>query len=142
RSAGRQIVRPDLRHEALQRPAEQLAAEGPPQLVPGHGRVLPQEAPEAAIAQRVEEIAGLDVGFAITLARERQDRIRSGLNPAVNQAREMDAEKGEPRVGNRIDEIPDEGLPLRPDLVILSAERHDAQVATLAREFGHAIAVQ
>src|SRR5438552_2421136 len=43
---------------------------------------------------------------------------------------------------HRVDQVPDKMLPLFADLVILTAERDDAHLATLAREFGDPIAVE
>ena len=48
----------DLRDEPLQRAAEQLAAEGSPQLEPGHRGVAPKEAPQA-LAQAAMDVADL-----------------------------------------------------------------------------------
>ena len=77
RAARRQIARPDLRHQPLQRQAEQLPAERPPQLVPAHRRIFPQEAPQPAVAQGVEQIARVEVGLAVAFPRQCQHRVRA-----------------------------------------------------------------
>ena len=44
--------------------------------------------------------------------------------------------------GTGIDQVPHQVLPLRPELVILAAERHDARFAALAGQRRHAVGMQ
>src|SRR5579872_5855431 len=104
RAARVEIVWLDLRNQAAQRLAKQIAAERAAQLEPGGGGIAPEETPEAAVGECVEEIARVEIGFAISFARRGQDRIGSGFDAAANQAREVHAEEGEARIGHGVDE--------------------------------------
>src|SRR5262245_12708120 len=80
RAAVRQIVRLNLWDEPLKRSAKDIAAEGAPQLVPAHRRVLEEEPPESRVGQGVEEIARAEIALAIAFACKRQHRIGSRLD--------------------------------------------------------------
>ena len=54
----------------------------------------------------------------------------------------MDTQKREFGIGHRIDQVTYQVLALRPDLVVLAAERHDSQIAPDTRHFGDAVAMQ
>ena len=76
---------------------------------------LPQETPEAAVGQRVEQVAGVEIGLAVALARERQHGVRPGFDAAVNQPREVHAQERETadRARGRSDAAPATAAPAR-----------------------------
>src|SRR5262249_26217173 len=73
---------------------------------------------------------------------EREYRVWSGFELAVDRAREMDSEKREAWIGNRIDEVSHERPALRPDHEVFAAERHDTAVGLFSGQPGDAIGVQ
>ena len=54
----------------------------------------------------------------------------------------MDTQKWELWIRHRVNQVADQELPQRLDLVILAAEGHDTDFAPLARQFADAVAVQ
>ncbi|MEK6601917.1 MAG: hypothetical protein AABZ09_08560, partial [Candidatus Binatota bacterium] len=50
----------------------------------------------------------VDVGFSVTLPRQGEDRVGTRFYISVDRAREMDAQKGEARVRDGVDESPDQ----------------------------------
>ena len=142
RSAGNQVVRLDLGNQPLQRSAEQLAAEAAAELIPAGAAVFPEKSPQSGKGKRVGQIGEVDIVFGVTFARERQHRVRSGFDAARDPAREMDTEKREARVGNRVDQVAHQELTFRPDQIILASKGHDPHRALLSGELRHAIRVQ
>ena len=58
------------------------------------GWIAAQESPQPAVGEGVEEIGGVEIRLAITLARKRQHGVGAGFNAAVNQARKCTPRKG------------------------------------------------
>src|ERR1035438_992900 len=78
--SGIQILRLNLRDQPLQATAKQFAAEAAAQFIPAHGGIAPQEAPEAAVGQGIEQVARTEIGLLVALARKGQDGVRPGLD--------------------------------------------------------------
>jgi hypothetical protein len=57
RASRRQIFGTNFRHQGVERPAEELLAEGAAQLVEAYARVFLKEAPKSGISQSADEIA-------------------------------------------------------------------------------------
>ena len=68
-------------------------------------RIAPHETPESAVCQGVKQIARIEIGLAIALAGEGQHRVGTGLDAGVNHAREVYAQEGKARVGDRVDQV-------------------------------------
>ena len=83
-AAGFQVRKPNLRYQALQRLAKQTRAERPLQLGPTHATMFCQESPKPGETQGVEEVAQVDIRFAITFTSKRQHCVRPGFNPPVD----------------------------------------------------------
>src|SRR5439155_22864836 len=88
------------------------------EFLPTHPFVFAEKPPKPGERQRVEKVGGVEVSLAIALAREGEDGVRSGFDAAVNQAREMNAEKRKLRVRHRINQVAHQVLPLALDFVI------------------------
>ena len=70
------------------------------------------------------------------MAGERQDGVGTGLDRAVDVAADVHAEKRQLRVGDRVDQAADPaGLGL-DEPVVLTAKRHDADLAAGGRRDG------
>ena len=81
--------------------------------------------PESSVADHLEDVAGPEAGPGVALPTEGEDRIRAGLDPAVDHAREVNTQEWEPRVRDRVDQVPYQPPPLRHQIVILAAKRDD-----------------
>src|SRR5262249_57986564 len=103
-AAGASRIAPPGGNEPLQRLHERVLVERPVHLVAAGAPVLARHLPEAAIRERPRELARVHLAEAIALARERQDRVRTGLDLAVHGTREVDAEERKLGIGHRIDE--------------------------------------
>src|SRR5262249_5750806 len=136
------VVRTDLRDQPLEGAAEDVAAEGPAEFEPSHRWIAAKESPKARVAQRVPQIPQVEIGLAVAFTREGQDCVGTCFDAAVNQAREVHAQKRELRIRDRVDQMPHQVLPLGTDLIIFAAKRDDTQIAALARKLGHTIAMQ
>src|ERR1019366_1839731 len=132
----------DLRDQALQRLGEQALAERAFDFLPTHASVTRQKVPQARIGNSVEEIARIDIPLAVTFAREGEHSVRTCFNTAVDQAGEVHAEEGELRIGHGVDQVEHERLAVRLDLVILAAERNDADFAAQTGQFAHTITMK
>src|SRR5262249_42964551 len=60
----------------------------------------------------------------------------------MDQPREVHTQKWKLRVGDRVDQMPHEMLPIGADLVVFSAEGDHAHFAPLTRDFGYSITMQ
>ncbi len=80
--------------------------------------------------------------MAIALASESEHGVGTGLDAAVDQAREMDAEERELGVGHGVDEIVNEVLRRRLELVVFASKRNDTRGIMIARHVAEAIAMK
>ena len=80
--------------------------------------------------------------FSVALTFESQDRVGTGFNGAVDSSRKVNAEKRELRIGNRIDQIPDERSSGRSHLVVFAAKRNDSYFRVGATDSRHTVALQ
>ena len=69
-----------------------------------HPPVLARESVETAVAERFDQFAWSNCSDLISLSRERQDGVGSGFHPAIYNACQVDAEEGEGRIGNRVNQ--------------------------------------
>ncbi len=60
----------------------------------------------------------------------------------LDHPRKMDAQKGEIRIGNRIDQVTDERTALGANTVIFTAERDDAQRPLVAGQRAYAVTLK
>ena len=112
--AGRnQIVRPQFGQQFLQRLHEGRLAERTMQLAQPRLPIARGHAPKADRSGHAENVAHRELSPRVPFALQREDGVWSGLDTAVNQAREMDAEKWKSRIGNGINQIADEMESLR-----------------------------
>src|SRR5436190_19769139 len=84
-AAGLEVVLANLRHQPLQRLAEQTFAERTFQFLPTHPLVLSEKPPETGETQRVSKVSQVDIRFAIAFASEGQNRVRTRFNAAFDQ---------------------------------------------------------
>jgi hypothetical protein len=77
--------------------------------------------PETAIRERAQGFPDPHRAHRVALAREREHRIRAGLDVAVDGAGEVDPEERETRVRHGVDEPAHERAALRPEHVVLAA---------------------
>src|SRR4030095_10994922 len=100
----------------------------PTELGEARRRIAAQEAPEARESQRIRQVAEVDARLRVPLAREREYRVRTRLDPAVDHPREVHAEEGEGRIGHGVDQVAYEAGAVRAQLVVLAAKGDDAQL--------------
>ena len=141
-AAGGEVGELEGGDEFLQGGAEEAAAPGAADFLPAHGLMLGHEAPEAGEGEGVEEVAGVEVLFAVAFAGPGEDGVRPGLDAAVDEAGEVDAEEGEAGVGDGVDEVADEGVALGAELVVFAAKGDDFDGAGFAGEGGDAVGVE
>src|SRR5271165_2556227 len=141
-ATGSKILLADCRHQPLQRLAEQFSAERALQFVPAHGRVAHEELPEALVCEGFDRVAQREISLAISFTRKREYCIGSGLDAAMNEAREVYAEERELRIGHRVNEIVDEMLAFRLELVVLPAKGNDLCLIPRTSHAAHTVAMQ
>ena len=132
----------DLRDQALQRFGEEALAERAFDFLPAHACVTRQKVPQSRIGNSVEEVAWIDIRLAVTFAREGEHSVRTCFDTAVNQTREVHAEEGKLRIGHGVDQVANERLAVRLDLVILAAKWNNANFAAQTGQFADAITVK
>jgi histidinol-phosphate aminotransferase len=128
--------------EPLQGAAEEFVAERAADLVAGHRGVADQETPEAGEGERVPQVGQRDLIPPVALAGEGQHGVRAGFDAPVDETGEVDAQEGEGRVGDGVDEVAHQMLAGRFEHVVLAAEGDDARAAPLASEGGDAVALE
>src|ERR1035441_2195572 len=133
RAAGLQILRANFRHEFLQRARELRFGKGAANFITAHAWILDEKFPQAGVKKRFGEIAQVYGSPLVAFARKGEHGIRSGLNAAVDQPREMDAKKRKLGVEHGINQMADQKLPLLFDLKILTAKRDDFRRRRLTR---------
>jgi len=84
-----------------------------------------REAPQPPKCHGFEHVANVDVRQTVALSREREHGVGSGVDSSADPSREVHAEKGEARLGKRIDQVTHEVLALGAQSVVLTPERHD-----------------
>ena len=140
--AGHQVLGPDLGHQ----PGEGLDEGGlvvaPPHLAHAHSPVLRGHLQEAGVGQRLPEVSGVEVELAVALAAEREHGVGAALHAAADHAGEVDAQEGEVRIGDGVDQGLAEVLGVLGQLEVLAAEGHDLCGGLVAGELGYAVAVQ
>lgn len=132
----------DLRHEALKRGAEEFVAEGAADFIAGHRGVAAEKAPETRKGEGVPKVRDGDVVPTIAFAGEGQNGVGARLDAPMNETGEMDAEEGERRVGDGVDEMADKVLAAWLDHVIFAAEGDDPGFTAFAGKGGDAVTMQ
>ena len=103
---------------------------------------LPGELPGAGPPRYLRQIVQADVLPLVALEREREYRIRPDVHGVVDVPGQVHAEERVTRVGHRVDHAADAVSRLRPQLVVLTAERDDAQVTGPAEARGEVVAAE
>ena len=140
--AGDQVGKLQLGHEAAEGVQEGALAEGAIHFAAAGFPVLAGHAPEAAVARDAQGVGKAEARASVPVAGESQDGVGPGLDAAVDHARKVDAEEGEPCVGNGINEIADEALARLDQLVVFAAEGNDLHAGVNAAETRHAIRLE
>ena len=104
------VFHADFGDEALEVFQEDCFAEGISQLAPGGAGVFFQKPIEAGKREGLPRIAQGDVRAAVALALEGKHGIRPGFDAATDHARKMHAEEWQRRIGNGVNQVPDEML--------------------------------
>src|SRR5207249_11450936 len=86
----------------------------------------PSHPPESREGEHVGDVPWRDVPGAVAFALQREDRVGAALDPIVDGARQVEAEKRQGRIRNRVDEMFHQRPALRGELVVLPPERNDA----------------
>ena len=125
RAAGFNIVGADFRHQLLQRARELRLRKRAPDFIAAHARIFCEKSPKPRKEKRVRQITRIDGRPLVAFTRKRQHRVWPRFDAAVDQPREMHAEKWKLRVRHRINQMPHQKLPLLFDLIILAAKGND-----------------
>src|SRR2546425_4735455 len=88
--------------------------------------MAPSHPPESREGEHASDVPWRDVPGAVAFALQREDRVGASLDPIVDGAGEVDAEKRQGRIRNRVDEMFHQRPALRGELVVLPPERNDA----------------
>jgi len=84
----------------------------------------------------------VDVEFAIAFPREGEDGVRAAFNAAVDHAGEMDAEEGEARIGDGVDEVVAEVMGVWGEFEVFAFEGDDVTRGSEASGFGDAVGLE
>ena len=141
-AAGRQVAGGDFRNQLLQIVNEHRLAVGTMHFLHPGAPVPGGHFPEAWEGEGSHSFADADVAFAVALPRPGQHRVGAGFHIAVDVAGVMHPQKGEARVGNRIDQPFDQVMAAGRQLVVLAAEGNDADVGVLPRHPRQAVGVE
>ena len=76
-------------------------------------QILGQRAPETGEGRQRCHVARIERRLAVSLPRQRQYGVRPDSNIAADHAREVNAEKGQFRIGHRIDQVLDDRVVAR-----------------------------
>ena len=139
RPSGSEVFDPQIRHQPLKRSAEEPLAPRAADFIPTHAAMPGKETPEARIAEGIGEVAEIDVLFAVPFPRTCKHCVRSGLHAAVDEAGEVNAEEGKVEVGDGVDEMANEALALRTELIIFAPEGNDLCLWSFAGKLGHPV---
>jgi hypothetical protein len=88
-------------------------------------RVAGEHPPEAGKEQVLRDVAHVHGELPISLSRQTEHRVRADRHAAVDHAREMDAEEGEVRVRDGVDQTRDDVVLRAREPVVLAAEGND-----------------
>ena len=100
----RDMVHAQARHVPLELADECRLRPVAPQLGDPGREVAAGEAEETAVGEGSQQVACIDVPAAVSLAREREDRVGAGDDRPVDALREVHAKEREPRIRHRVDE--------------------------------------
>ena len=90
--------------------------------------MLGNDFPKAGEGGHGGQIPGTDVDFAVALPLEAQDRIGTHGDAAVHHGGEVDAQKGQGRIGHRVNQMGDNAGKGFRKLVIFPPERNDGKI--------------
>src|SRR3989338_152796 len=124
-----QILGLDLGEQASKRLDKGGLAERAVHLSESSPPVFSRHCPEPPEQEDLPGVREVEIGLLISLSRQCEYRVRSGLHLAVNRAREMDAQEGKARIGHGIDEATDQASSLGNDHVVLASKRDDEKIA-------------
>ncbi|VTR70129.1 hypothetical protein DESC_780317 [Desulfosarcina cetonica] len=84
--------------------------------------------PEAGKAQHLQAVGRIEVDPTVAFAFPSQNGIGADGDPSVDHAGQVNAQKGQPRVGNRIDQVAETALEDRCEGEVLPAEGNDLKI--------------
>src|SRR5262249_5120808 len=105
-----EVLFANVRHELLQGFAEKLFAEGTAKFIEAHAFVFADKAPESRKREGVHKVGEIEISLAITFAGKGEHSVGAGFDAAVNQTREVDAQKRKLRIGHRVNQMPHQTL--------------------------------
>jgi hypothetical protein len=138
----KQIGSLDLGDQTLQASDEGFFAEGTPEFIQSLLPMSGSHAKETRIGQAFEQVSQVDFGFGVAFTGESENCIWSAFDATLNHPREVDPEKRKSGVGDRIDQTAAEVFRLWLQLIVFPAEGDDEALGSVARGFGHSVAVQ
>ena len=97
---------------------------------------------KTGVGQGLGQIAQVEIGLAVALAREGQHRVGAALHRAVDHAGEVDAQEGKLRIGHRVDQRAAQVVHLRLERIILAAEWDDGRRRFAAIQRRDAVGVE
>jgi len=142
RTSGMHVLGTQLGQELLEGANESRFNERTVVFLGTGGPILEDEFPKTGIGGHLNGIGEIERGLGIAFTGEGENGIGSGFDSAIDVQREMDAEEGEARIGNWIDEPTTEVTFLGHDLVVFAAERYDLQIELGSGHVTDAIALE
>src|ERR1039457_3860974 len=142
RPTRRHIFHPHLRHQSLARPHKLPLPQRPPKLRQPIFPVLPRHRAKSSIHKYFHRLAQIEIAPPISLAPERQHRIRPRVHIPLNPPREVHSQKRIPRIRHGINQAPPQLLPRRVQIVILPAKWNQHHPRIIPRHARHPIAIQ
>jgi hypothetical protein len=139
---GDQVLGSELRHEAAKRTDEPPAAAGAKHLGEPDAPVPPGETPDPGVREGAPGVAPGEGPARVAVAVQSENGVRAGLDRAVDAAGEVHAEKGEARIGDRVDETAHQRAPFGGELEVVAAKGDDADRRSQPGEPGDAVTVQ
>ena len=80
---------------------------------------------KARCCDTLQDVLGVEVAALVALAVESEDCVGTGVHSAMDAASQVHAKERKSRIGNGVDEAAHQGLALRDEVVVLTAEWDD-----------------
>src|SRR5919202_1460063 len=139
----RQQVRGTQRwHVALERPEKACFAEVTVHFGQPGAPELCRQPLEAAVAERLAQIADVDVEPAVALTCECQYRVRPEPDRAVDPPRKMHPQKREARIWHGVDQPSDQIAPLGAQDIVIAPEGNDPWGFRRSRELRDSVGIE
>lgn len=131
-----------FRNEFLKCRHELLTAPRASNLTCGSAPVARGESPKRRRGQGLPDIPEGERTLAIALSAPGQDCVRASLDSPIDHARQVNPEKREARIRNRIDKAADKISILRLKAIVLATKRQNARCRANPGEPGYAVAME